>query len=273
MRRKFLPIAIVGCLLCIVSVMAQDYFYAYYKDGTFQKFPTENIDSISLVPADTVIDACGNVYRVVTIGTQVWMAENLRCNKYDSNSKQAGKVLDVVDISEFNAAGDPYYAVPDIFGMSTFYRYRDEKYKDVVGYKYSYSAALGYKSAADAYKDTSLPSSLQGICPNGWHIPTKEDFQTLLDYVNNTDRRPGRALKVVYEWCDGNNNSNDACEYSGYDLLGFSFIPYANGNLSIIGATKVTKNSPAKMQFSVHSLTVTVISASERGSVVRCLKD
>ena len=63
--------------LCAITAWAQDYFYAYYSDGTFQKFKTEKIDSVSLVPPTLPVDACGNEYPIVVIGNQVWMAENM----------------------------------------------------------------------------------------------------------------------------------------------------------------------------------------------------
>lgn len=38
-------------------------------------------------PAGTVKDICGNTYNYVKIGTQYWLAENMRCDKYDTKSE------------------------------------------------------------------------------------------------------------------------------------------------------------------------------------------
>ncbi len=57
-------------------------------------------------------------------------------------------------------------------------------------------------------------------CPNGWHLPTKAEFETLFDAVGGKEAA-GRMLKSISGWRgDGN----------GTDAFGFSALPAGNYN-------------------------------------------
>ena len=72
---------------------------------------------------------------------------------------------------------------------------------------------------------------VQGICPNGWHLPTKGEFETLISKVG-TSSTAGRMLKSSSEWQSGTKG-----EYygggNGKDEYGFTAYPtgyrYVNG--------------------------------------------
>jgi len=100
-----------------------------------------------------LLDARDNqVYRTVKIGKQEWMAQNLN---YEADSS-------------FCDGGDPAFC---------------EKY----GRLYTWNAAVGksmsecsYDEDCDFSKDT-IPSisRIRGVCPDGWHMPSFDDFYTL----------------------------------------------------------------------------------------------
>jgi uncharacterized protein (TIGR02145 family) len=93
-------------------------------------------------PEPECVDADGNSYNVIEIGSQTWMAENLRTTK--------------------NARGEPIKA--------DFYE-NDSSIIETFGMLYNWSTAMN---------DSSKESS-QGICPNGWHIPSYMEWQELFD--------------------------------------------------------------------------------------------
>lgn len=139
----------------------------------------------------------GKVYRTVKIGDQVWMAENL--NYSDS------------------------ITTPSLKGRSWCYD-NELKNCDVSGRLYTWVAAIdSVKLATDAdnplncgYEMTcKLPETVQGICPSGWHLPSKKEWNTLITAAGG-ETKAGKALKSTNGWNDDGN---------GTDAYGFSAIP------------------------------------------------
>ena len=111
---------------------------------------------------NTVTDMDGNVYSTVTIGTQVWMAENLKVTHFPDGSP----IPLVTDYVAFEALGpdDPAYnwydnstttgmSMADLYHMRQLYMTR--------------MARCGY------------PVRGIGVCPAGWHIPSDEEWKEL----------------------------------------------------------------------------------------------
>jgi len=61
----------------------------------------------------------------------------------------------------------------------------------------------------------------KNICPKGWHLPTKEEWQTLINFAGGNDIA-GKKLKAVSGW-NGSIDSNIPCD--GTDEFGFSALP------------------------------------------------
>ena len=94
--------------------------------------------------ATTVTDIDGNVYNTVTIGTQVWMKENLKTTKY----RNGETILNTASFSDQWAYGDNESKIP------------------VYGRLYTWYAA----------------TNVRGLCPTGWHVPTDAEW-TLLQII------------------------------------------------------------------------------------------
>jgi uncharacterized protein (TIGR02145 family) len=119
----------------------------------------------------TVTDYDGNTYQTVMLGKQCWMAENLRTTHYADGTEIA--MGDGVSISI------PYRYCPNL----------DKNNVPTYGYLYNWVAVMGGSASSN-----SVPSNVQGICPDGWHVPSYDEFIIMLDYV---------ASKPQYQ-CDGN---------------------------------------------------------------------
>ena len=70
------------------------------------------------------------------------------------------------------------------------------------------------------------PSGVQGVCPNGWHLPSDAEWTTLTDFVGSN---AGTKLKATSGWYNNGNGSDD---------YGFSALPggYGSSDGSFYGA-------------------------------------
>jgi len=138
--------------------------------------------------SETLLSSSGTAY--VSIGTQVWMAENLN---YDVSGSRCHK-------------DDPANCA---------------KY----GRLYDWATAMALPSSCNSASCSGqiLPKH-RGICPQGWHIPSNEDWDKLFHYVDGSSGASspydsptaGRYLKAKSGWNDNGN---------GEDKYGFSALP------------------------------------------------
>ncbi len=136
----------------------------------------------------------GLVYKTVTIGDQVWMAENLN---YADSSK-----------------------TPSLKGNS--WCYDNDTAKCAAGGRlYTWAAAIdSVKLATDAEKpldcgmdkECGLSGVVQGICPEGWHLPDTTEWRGLFAAVGGQDSA-GIKLKSKTGWTE-NGNGTDGYSFS-----------------------------------------------------------
>ena len=166
---------------------------------------------LSIAPeSGSVTDACGNTYKTVRIGNQWWMAENMRCHKYSLKSERPGKVLSNANLTTPTSWYDPFYYDFTSPEFSTWTAHD----KDIKGYMYNWAAAVALASESEAKAQKSGFSKLrQGICPEGWHLPTRREWQTLFDYVGSTDSERLRRLATKNNWDFVLNRDYDMYEF------------------------------------------------------------
>ncbi len=199
-------------------------------------------------PCTSVTDCQGNTYPVAKIGDQYWMAEDLRCTKYDTKSEMAGYELLAYDTLRIAALKAAYKRLWKEYEHNTHFDYWGPCYsrintkgycltsdqKSKIGLLYSWAAAVGFASEKEARRsepttDTNcrgcMPSigpteyKRQGICPNGWRIPSTHDFCILYEYVNNTNDITYRgdpngniafhSLRSKNGWCSMSNGTDE----------------------------------------------------------------
>ena len=145
----------------------------------------------------------GNVYKMVTIGSQVWMAENLR---YLPN------VVGPATGSEFfGHNSDSYCYVYGYNGTSVASAKQNPNYAKY-GVLYNWNAAMdGYSSSA------ANPSGKKGICPTGWHMPSNAEWTQLTNGFGGDDFAAHALLEIgTAHWNDPNNLSTNE---SGFTAL------------------------------------------------------
>ena len=192
--------------------------------------PDDNDTTITAQPcpgAPTVTDVDGNVYNTVQIGDQCWMRENLKTTKY-AKKYANGTTIPLGTEYSYDVA----------------YRYYpDNDSANVTDYGYLYNWAAVMKGASSS---NSNPSGVQGICPDGWHVPSDAEWTELTNYVSSHSQyvcgsstsKIAKALASETGW----NSSADYCDVgnnpSTNNATGFSARPagYCSGNYTYFGS-------------------------------------
>jgi uncharacterized protein (TIGR02145 family) len=137
--------------------------------------------------AQTVTDNDGNVYPTITIGAQVWMAENLKTTKYND-----GRAVPLVtDDKAWKALTTPAYC---------WYNNNAKNNKDKYGALYNWYTVKTNK-----------------LCPTGWHVPTDAEWTVLTTYLGGEGVAGGKLKEVgTKHWHSPNS---DATNSSGFTAL------------------------------------------------------
>jgi len=150
----------------------------------------------------TVTDIDGNVYNTVTIGSQVWMAENLKTTKYND-----GTLIPLVtDNTAWKNATTPAFC---------WYN-NDISNKDTYGALYNWHVGNTGK-----------------VCPTGWHVPTYDEWRVLEVFLGE-DSGVGNKLKEegTTHWEGPNSEATNETGFTG--LPGGHRNPQSNGEFNFI---------------------------------------
>ena len=148
----------------------------------------------------TVSDYSGKTYNTVKIGNQCWMKESLRSTSY----------ADGTSITSFTST---------FKSDSTYARYfpnNNSYIGNQYGYLYNWFAVM--RGGKTPTSSNSNPSHVQGICPNGWHVPSLAEWEELKTYVTT------KYDNDDYIFAANNNLWNDTPDET-WNKLGFSAIP------------------------------------------------
>ena len=150
-----------------------------------------------------VTDIDGNVYQTVEIGDQVWMAENLKVTQYrDGTAIPTGH-----SNSEWDNLSTGAYCAYD----------NNESNADTYGYLYNWYAV-----------DDS-----RNIAPEGWHVPTDDEWQILVDYLGGSSVAGGKMKETGTEhW---NSPNTGATNESGFTAVPGGYRRYHDGNYDSMG--------------------------------------
>jgi uncharacterized protein (TIGR02145 family) len=155
--------------------------------GTYDKLTYLCSGGAWVPQLSTITDSRDNeVYKITTIGTQTWMAENLRYKGVDSSWCNA----------KDNCASRIY----------------------------SWSAATGLSSAYDKQlAGNNIKTPHRGICPAGFHIPSEREWDTLLVYLSKHEPacNSGKECPLYYL----KDETSWSPSYSYSDVFGFSLKP------------------------------------------------
>ncbi|MDD4033537.1 MAG: FISUMP domain-containing protein [Bacteroidales bacterium] len=146
---------------------------------------------------DTFTDSRdGHVYKTVTIGSQVWMAENLA-------------YLPEISPASYSYT-EPYYYINGYNGTSLGEAVLTDNYR-TYGVLYNWSAAMNGAASSE-----DNPSDVQGICPTGWHLPSDAEWKQLTDYLGGEDVAGKLKEAGTSNWISPNTGATNE---SGFTAL------------------------------------------------------
>ena len=176
---------------------------------------SKNISNCIIVKSNIVVtDIDGNEYNTVQIGTQLWMAENIKVTHYPNG--------DIIP----NVTDNTTWANLDDNNTEDAYCfYYNDNITDY-GTLYTYSAAI----ADNWIKDNA---DNQGICPDGWHVPTNDEWTILIDYLGGESVAGGKMkIEGTTYWNSPNTGATNSSAFSAYSVISRSSY---NGEYSDLG--------------------------------------
>lgn len=99
----------------------------------------------------------------------------------------------------------------------------DSENCDTYGRLYTWSAAMN-----GANSSNSIPSGVQGVCPDAWHLPSDDEWEIMANYIANDAGLTGKAND---DWTEIGQKLKSATEWVSYagttsdDAYGFSGLP------------------------------------------------
>ncbi|WP_297698556.1 fibrobacter succinogenes major paralogous domain-containing protein [uncultured Fibrobacter sp.] len=199
----------------------------------------------------------GQTYKIIKIGDQTWMAENL--NYADS--------INTPSLLERSWCYDDVAANCDVAGRL-----------------YTWAAAIdSVKLATDADnpqdcgdgKTCSLPDTVYGICPPGWHLPTDTEWHTLFTEVSGYSIA-GMIFKSKTGW-DENGNGTDGVGFSALPVGGRGGGGYFGGDGYDAGFWSATEGNDGGTDYMYllydNKAAYLNYGIKYHGLSVRCLKD
>jgi len=153
---------------CYVQAYARNENGTGYGE-TLSFRPPATIAEIKFNPTidyGTLTDQDGNTYKTVTIGTQTWMAENLKTTRFNE-----GTYIPLVE------NGDLW---PTLITPAYCWFDNDESYfRESFGALYNWYAVNTGK-----------------LCPSGWHVPDNNDWETLITYLGSNEVAGGKLKET-----------------------------------------------------------------------------
>jgi uncharacterized protein (TIGR02145 family) len=154
---------------------ADSYYNARYNNDGFRCVHTVESGS-----GGTVTDIDGNVYYTVTIGTQVWMVENLKTTKY----RNGEAIPNVTDATSWNNLTTGAYC----------------NYDNNSGNSTTFGRLYNWYAVNDS----------RNIAPYGWHVPTDAECTTLTTYLGGESVAGGKLKEAgTSHWISPNTGATN----------------------------------------------------------------
>jgi uncharacterized protein (TIGR02145 family) len=211
----------------------------YKMRNKYLKFFTITFICVVLTNCRTnsVKDIDGNIYQTITIGTQLWMAQNLKATKY-SNGDLIGTTTPATLVIE------------------------DEK---LPKYQWAYDGNESNVANHGRLYTWYVATDSRNVCPTGWHIPSDAEWTVLTDYLINSgydysigyqEMDIAKSMAATAGWVADDTPGSVGNDQAGNNKSGFTALPSGarleDGNFYNIGHIgnwwSTTEGGPSFMQ-------------------------
>lgn len=206
MKRKIF-FTIISLLIALIVNAQNDTMYIMKSGVVIGQYNVNSqIDSIifykPIITGNTVVDIDGNIYNTVTIGNQTWLRENLKTTKYNDGISIPFIENDTAWIN----LSTPGYCW----------------YNNQISYSNTYGALYNWHTV-----------NTNKLCPLGWHVPTKEEWTQLTNYLGGTSVAGGKLKEIGTTHWDSPNTG--ATNETGFTALPGGYCSLS-GAFGIIGS-------------------------------------
>jgi uncharacterized protein (TIGR02145 family) len=197
--------------------------YATNKNGTgygssipFTTLKVKEIEFNSSISYGSVSDIESNVYKTVTIGTQTWMAENLKSTKYNDGTA----IPLVTDNATWAGSNSPAYCWYD---------------NDAPTYKAAYGALYNW------FVISRASNGNKNVCPVGWHLPGDDEWIILTDFLGGLNTAGGKMKEAgTAHWKSPNTGATNE---SGFTAIPAGLRYFDNGKFDRLGMSTDIRGS------------------------------
>lgn len=143
----------------------------------------------SAVTYGTVTDIDGNPYKTIELGSQIWMAENLKTTKYQNG---------------------------DLIGTTLFFN-SDISAESSPKYQWMFEGIQGNLPAYGRLYTWHVATDNRNVCPSGWHVPTSLEWVELINHLGGFNVAGGKLKETgLTHW---NAPNTDATNETGFTAL------------------------------------------------------
>ena len=133
----------------------------------------------------TMTDIDGNTYKTIKIGSQTWMAENLKTTKYRNGESISTSLSE----GAWAATTGGAYAI----------------YEDDTANNTTYGKLYNWYAVDDS----------RNLCPVGWHVPSDAEWTTLQNYLGGSSLAGAKLKSTSYLWDPYNKEATNMSGFSG----------------------------------------------------------
>lgn len=225
----------------------------YFENNKFVIIPGISMANLKTSGyGEDLFDIDNNQYKTVYIGTQQWMAENLKTSKYNDGTP-ISNVKENLDWKNSLKGGFVNF-------------YNDIVYNEVYGKLYNW------------YVVDPINNGNKNVCPAGWHIPSKDEWGVLINYLGGDLVAAGKMKKVGERyWNNPNKGATNSSQFSAIS----GGIRSVYGDFVYLGDNGYWWSSTNENQTTAWCLFINYNSEStdryaiekNNGFSIRCLKD